>query len=82
MSSLKDVCNSLNSFFENTKDKTQLFGEQGDLGKILYSALLAMKRSDGRVGFGPREIWNISNEDLIKLIEKLEEDVRVQSKSK
>ena len=81
MSSLSDACEALKEFALNSKELTDIYGD-GDLGKILYGALLLKERKDGFVGFGPRDIWNTSNEDFITLIQKLQEDVRVQSQNK
>ena len=80
MNSLNDTCDTLKQFALTIKEFTNLYGD-GDLGKILYSALLLKERSDGLVGFGPQDMWNTSNEEIIALVKKLEEDVRVQAKN-
>jgi len=80
MSSLNEVCEGFNAFVEEAKLYTDLY-EKEEVGKIFYSALLLKERSDGLVGFGPRDIWNTSNEELIKLLKKLREDVRTQAKN-
>ena len=79
MSTLKETCEALQGFLDTTKDLTNLYDEE-QLGRILYSSLLKKPQKDGRVGFGPREIWNTSNEDLIKLVNLLEQDLMAQSR--
>ena len=80
MSTLKETCSACGNFLERVKPLTDLY-ETEDLGKILYSALMHKERGDGLRGFGPRDIWNTSNEELILLLKKLEEDIQSQSKS-
>tara|TARA_R100000808_G_scaffold24269_1_gene55487 strand:+ start:18274 stop:18519 length:246 start_codon:yes stop_codon:yes gene_type:complete len=81
MTSLDDTLNAIKEFVEESSQFTNLYGE-GDVGKVLYSALLLKERDDGLVGFGPRDIWNTTNEELMGLIKKLGEDVRVQAHNK
>jgi hypothetical protein len=79
MTTLKETFEAIENFFENTKDSTNLYQNQ-ELGKILYSSLLQRKRDDGLVGFGPRDIWNTDNEELVNLVKQLEADILSQTK--
>ena len=78
MSTLRETYEALESFIENTKNSTDLYQGQ-ELGKIFYSALLQRRREDGLVGFGPRDIWNVPNEELIALVQELEKDILSQA---
>jgi len=80
MSSPDKVYEAVKTFIEKSEDLTELYGS--DVGKVIYRALLSKERNDGIVGFGPNDLWNISNEELISLIQKAQEDVRVQAQSK
>lgn len=80
MTTLKETFEAFENFFQNTKNSTNLYKDE-DLGKILYSSLLQRKREDGMIGFGPRDIWNTSNEELVHLVKQLEEDILSQSKN-
>ena len=80
MSSPDKVCEAVKTFIKESQDLTELYGS--DVGKVIYRALLSKERNDGIVGFGPNDLWNIPNEELISLIKKAQEDVRIQAQSK
>ncbi len=71
---------SLDDFFNAAEGLTKVYAER-QIGKVLYSALMLRKGADGRAIFRPRDLWEISNEDLISLLKELEEYVRVQTKN-
>jgi hypothetical protein len=67
MTTLSEACEALQAFLKEAQPLTEIFKDE-DLGKILYSALLLKERADGRIGFGPRDIWNTSNQELVELL--------------
>jgi|TARA_R110000824_G_scaffold11959_4_gene52622 hypothetical protein len=76
----KKVFESLEDFFNAVEGVTEVYaGKQ--IGKALYSALMLQTGPDKRSVFRPRDLWEISNEDLISLLKELEEYVRVQTKN-
>ena len=80
MSSPSEVLKAIEEFSSACSPLTELYGD--DVGKIIYRALIAQERPDGVRGFGPNDLWNISNQDLISLLKKAIIDVRIQAENK
>lgn len=76
----ENLYTSLDAFFNSAKKHTDIY-KGAPIGRAIYSALMLKKGEDERGVFRPRDLWEISNEDLISLIKDLEEYVRVQSKN-
>ena len=73
MKSPKEVYKTIDSLIEDCAEHLDIFAKE-EVGQILYIALGSIER-DGRKGFAPRDLWNTSNEELIKLLEGVKEKI-------
>ena len=77
---MKQIFQELENFMEAVEPLTSEYKE-GHLGRIIYSAMLGLEKGDGRIGFRPPDLWQVSDEDLIKLLKKLEDSIRSRSEN-